>query len=239
MAPAEPHLEKRPERSDIRRFAVLLGAVVLIIAVLGLVGLPDRGDSREIPVRMLLTVLAAGVLLATLRVARMTREHRRWMGTLAGGLLVVALIGVAVTSSSILTTLVAVLWVLLVASAPVLVLRQVLTAQQVDAQTILGALTVYLLLGVSLAFVAIAMQASVGFFPSPPRSTAYIYFGFVTITTLGYGDLTPYTDAARMVSVLYAVVAQMYLVVVVARLVAIWKPQSPSTTRGEHGGGGG
>ena len=80
-------------------------------------------------------------------------------------------------------------------------------------------------IGVSLTLLSIAMEGSVGFFETVPRSTAYVYFAFVTITSLGYGDLTPYTDAGRLVTILAAVTAQMYLVIVLARLVAIWNPQ--------------
>ena len=48
-----------------------------------------------------------------------------------------------------------------------------------------------------------------------------LYFSFVTLTTLGYGDITPVSEAARMLSVLEAVVGQVFLVVLVARLVSI------------------
>jgi len=86
---------------------------------------------------------------------------------------------------------------------------------------------------VALAFAAIAMEGSVGFFEEVPRSTAYVYFSFVTITSLGYGDLSPYTDGARMISVLAAVSAQMYLVIVVARLVSIWAPRRTAAAPGD------
>ncbi|MCL1588125.1 MAG: ion channel [Actinomycetia bacterium] len=224
---------KANQQASVGGFALLMAIVVVIIGILGLVGLPDSSDDTGILMRIVLTVLAGGVLMSTLRIARVSLQHQRWFAMAVSGLLIVSIIGVMLTSHPIFGQVVSFLWVLLVITAPVLVLRQVLAADNVTVQTILGAITVYLLIGVSLALVAIAMQQSVGFFEEVPRSTAYVYFAFVTITTIGYGDLSPYTDGARMVSVGFAVAAQMYLVIVVARLVTIWRPQ---TTKPDSGG---
>ncbi len=49
----------------------------------------------------------------------------------------------------------------------------------------------------------------------------FIYYSFVTITTLGYGDITPLTAPANSISLLEAVIGQIYLVVLVARLVGM------------------
>jgi hypothetical protein len=220
------------QEADVSGFALLLVIIAVIIGLLGLVGLPSASEGTGVLMRTVLTVLACGVLVSTLRIARVSRRHQRWVAMAVTALLVVSIFGVILTSHPLLAQIVSFLWVLLVIAAPVLVLRQVLSSETVTAQTILGAITVYLLIGVSLSFIAIAMQPSVGFFAETPRSTAYVYFAFVTITTIGYGDLSPYTDGARMVSVAFAVTAQMYLVIVVARLVTIWRP---NTTKLEPG----
>ena len=212
------------QQADVGRFALLLAIVILIIGLLGLVGLPSHSDDTGILMRIVLTVLAGGVLIAALRIARVSRLHQRWFGIAVTALLVASIFGILLTSHPVYAQIVSFLWVMLIISAPVLVLRRVLAADTVTAQTILGAITVYLLIGVSLTLIAIAMQQSVGFFVETPRSTAYVYFAFVTITTIGYGDLSPFTDGARMASIAFAVAAQMYLVIVVARLVTIWRP---------------
>ena len=54
----------------------------------------------------------------------------------------------------------------------------------------------------------------------------FFYYSFVTITTLGYGDITPVTDVAKSFSFLEAIVGQIYLVVLVARLVGTHIAQS-------------
>lgn len=221
------------QQADVGRFALLLAIVVVIIGLLGLVGSPEASDSSSTPIRIVVTFLAVGVLLATVRIARISRQNQRWFASVVGGLFLLSVIGFAVTSNPVLGKVISFFWVLLVVSAPVLLLRQVLASDRVTVQTILGAITVYLLLGVALALLAIAMQDSAGFFDGEPRPTAYIYFAFVTITTLGYGDLAPYTDSARMVSVMAAVIAQMYLVIVVARLVSIWRPAHTAQDHGD------
>ena len=53
-----------------------------------------------------------------------------------------------------------------------------------------------------------------------------VYFSFVTITTLGYGDIIPISPIARMLSVMEALIGQLYLIVMVARLVALNCTQS-------------
>ncbi len=64
-----------------------------------------------------------------------------------------------------------------------------------------------------------------------------IYYSFVTMTTLGYGDIVPVNPAARMLSVLQALTGQLYLVVLVARLVGLHIAHSTGVnTQTPHGG---
>jgi voltage-gated potassium channel Kch len=48
------------------------------------------------------------------------------------------------------------------------------------------------------------------------------YFSYVTLTTLGYGDITPILPAARSVTILEAILGQLYLTIVLARLVGLY-----------------
>jgi hypothetical protein len=69
------------------------------------------------------------------------------------------------------------------------------------------------------------------------RSQDYLlvfqYFSFVTLTTLGYGDITPVTEVAKAITVLEAVVGQLYLVVAVAWLVLGCMCQKNQSSRDE------
>lgn len=88
--------------------------------------------------------------------------------------------------------------------------------------TILGALSIYLLIGTFFAalFRAVAAFSNEPFFVTKAaRTVDYLYFSFVTLTTTGYGDLTARTDLGRMLAVTEALLGQLYLVSVVALVV--------------------
>jgi hypothetical protein len=113
---------------------------------------------------------------------------------------------------------------LLVAIAPVIIGRALWRRAIVDVQTILGAICIYVLVGMLWAFVYQAMTAlgSSQFFvqTSKPTSADDLYFSFVTLTTVGYGDLTPATSLGRSFAVLEALTGQIYLVTIVSVLVS-------------------
>jgi Ion channel len=90
--------------------------------------------------------------------------------------------------------------------------------------TLSGAVAIYLLVGLSFAdlYMFLAQLAGTPFFaqPGPHGSVAYVYFSFTTLTTVGFGDLSAGTDPGRMLAVMEALLGQLYLVTVVAFIVA-------------------
>lgn len=104
--------------------------------------------------------------------------------------------------------------------------------ERVTGDTIAGAICVFLLIGItwSLAYQAIhffdpgAFKNVAAESFSPAAHVDLAYFSFVTLTTLGYGDITPIAKPARMVAVTEAMVGQIYLTVLVARLVGLYAP---------------
>jgi hypothetical protein len=62
--------------------------------------------------------------------------------------------------------------------------------------------------------------------PSQGTRVHFVYYSFVTITTVGYGDILPVSLTARSLSILEMVVGQIYLIVLIARLVGINITQS-------------
>jgi Ion channel len=106
------------------------------------------------------------------------------------------------------------------------VLGQTLRSGPVTHHRIQGAVAAYLLLGViwAHAYSLIALLRP-GAFSGPispadgPR--AWLYFSFVTLTTVGYGDVLPVHPAARSLAVLEAVVGPLYLAILIARLVSL------------------
>ena len=107
-----------------------------------------------------------------------------------------------------------------------LILGHVLEEGRVTAQKIYGALSVYLLIGIiwALLFFVIdfCIEGSFRVDQTDNLTTAQmVYYSFITLTTLGYGDIVPTSALARSLASLEALVGQLYLAVLVARLVAL------------------
>ena len=122
-----------------------------------------------------------------------------------------------------------------------LVLRLVLAGTQVDLNRIAGAFCAYLMLGFmwSIAYMGL-FALDPGSFQGLPQTGDDLrllelqYFSFVTITTLGYGDVSPVSDAARALAAVEAVIGQFYLAVLVAALVGAYAAKiNTAAQRGE------
>jgi voltage-gated potassium channel len=104
--------------------------------------------------------------------------------------------------------------------------------KEVTRDLIIGAAVVYLLMAIMWTFIFIVVETlHPGSFNLPDIKDIadtghFLYFSFVTLTTLGYGDITPVTKLARSLSTLEAVIGQLYLVVQVAWLVGVHVSQS-------------
>ena len=112
------------------------------------------------------------------------------------------------------------------AFATVTIVSHLFMQKRVTADLIRGAICGYFLIGLMWSFVYALLEAirpgSFYFAHSGEFDlNEMIYFSFVTLCTTGYGDITPVTDQARSLSILEAVMGQMYLAVNIAALVAI------------------
>jgi hypothetical protein len=114
--------------------------------------------------------------------------------------------------------------VLLVITVPAIIVRALWTRRVIDVRTVLGAVCIYVLLGMLYAFLYAAIDAlsSGPFFVQTAHATTpdFLYFSYITQTTVGYGDYTARGDLGRALSVLEAMGGQLYLVTVVAVLVS-------------------
>ena len=123
----------------------------------------------------------------------------------------------------------------------VAILSHILRTEKVTADIIYGSISIYLLIGImwAMAFSVLEIlqpgsfhssmqEFSVGSSGLMYRSgvRAFIYYSFVTLTTLGYGDIVPSTPPARMFSTLEAIIGQLYIAVLIARLVGLHIVQS-------------
>ncbi len=181
------------------------GGRVAAMTVAGLTAIValTSSDVRPARVRLAVTVVAASVAATAL--AQATTSDR---------LLSVAFIAISV----------------LLAVAAVTILRRVVTAVEVDFRTILGAISVFTLLGLLFAFLFLAFGhwTHTEFFTGVPnpRSSDYLFFSYTTLTTTGYGNLVPAGTVGQSFAVFEMLVGQFFLVTLVAGLVSLWRPGS-------------
>jgi hypothetical protein len=112
----------------------------------------------------------------------------------------------------------------------IVVLVQVFRAGPITSQRVQGAVAIYLLLGLAWAFAyqLIALRWPNAFAPPPATSTLngdltshFVYFSFVTLTTVGYGDIVATHPMARSLVLLEALVGQLFPAILLARLVSL------------------
>ncbi len=112
------------------------------------------------------------------------------------------------------------------AYASVIILIYLLKAKKVTTDMILGAICTYFLIGLMWGTLYALIESflpgsfTTGGGPSPDRFDL-IYYSFVTLTTLGFGDISPISVPARSLTTVEAVMGQIYLAVLVARLVGL------------------
>jgi hypothetical protein len=108
--------------------------------------------------------------------------------------------------------------------APVAITARIIQHPVVSLETILGAVCAYLLIGMLFAGLYRAADAMSGeaFFAQTgdPTPVQYLYFSFITLTTVGFGDLTAATDPGRVMVSFEALIGQVFLVTVVAGLIS-------------------
>jgi hypothetical protein len=107
-----------------------------------------------------------------------------------------------------------------------LILIQVVRSGPVTAARLQGAVAVYLLLGIAWASAyGIVEYVFPGAFSSagaqPVSNYDWVYFSFVTLTTVGYGDIVPVHRVARSLAIGEALTGQLYIAVLLARLVSL------------------
>ena len=104
----------------------------------------------------------------------------------------------------------------------ILTLRSIFIAREITKNVIFGALCGYILIGYIGTFLAMAVAeiypGSYNIDGSLTGMEAF-YFSFVTMTTLGYGDILPLSDQARAISIILSILGPMYVAILIAMLV--------------------
>ena len=114
--------------------------------------------------------------------------------------------------------------------APIVIARSVWRRGVIDVRTVMASLCIYVLLGMFWAFTygGIGYIGTHPFFAQEDSATSaeYLYFSFITLTTVGYGDLTAAGNLGRSLAALEALLGQIYLVTIVATFVSRVSPRA-------------
>jgi hypothetical protein len=171
-------------------------------------------------------VLFTGAALLALRNSSWPRGIVRLMVVSAlGGTTLVLLLWLALTQQ--ISEGVGDIWAsLILLFAVVMIVHRVLSFSTVTLQSIYGAISAYLILGLMFAAIFGAIDHLTGTFfvhGEQASTQTFQYFSFTTLTTLGYGDFTAAGNGGRAVAVLEALAGQVFLATLVARLVAAFR----------------
>lgn len=218
-----------PSRLRATSPAILLGSLVLMLFISPFVENVQGGDLVE-------AVLLSIVLFASALAASDRRSTLIW-----GAVLVIpALVGKWANHflpDAAPAEIFLVSGLLFVAFVTVQLLRYIARAPRVDTQVLCAGVSTYLMLGLLWAFAFILLDRIVpGSFAFTLSSQAgrelkgfaAIYFSFITLCTVGYGDIVPVSGPARMLAMMEGMTGVLYIAVLVARLVSLYPASNQS-----------
>lgn len=215
------------QRGALGRHSAMLASLVFLLAALPLLeGAP--GGGRRFPILLCL------VLFAAVHVNR-TRQWTLWLAVVLGAGAIVALAISDSSGSSTARVVADLLGLGLLGFTTFLLLNSLVKAQVVDVDTVLGGICVYLLIGLCFALVYhLMITLSPGALVSggetfgaashdaSKMSARLLYFSFITLTTVGYGDITPHGEIAEMLAASEAIIGQLYLAIFIARMMGLY-----------------
>lgn len=211
------------------RYGVLLALIVVAVLVAAAVADEPWGKIAFI-------TLVGLILLFALRTSRASRLFTRVTAGLVAAGIALTVAGELGRPTPILSGLAQAANALLLALMPLVIGRRLLSHADVNASTVFGALCVYLVLGLLFAslYELVDKVTATRFFTtvSRPTSVDFVYFSYVTLATVGYGDLVPGGNLGRMTAAVEGLIGQLYLVTVVAVIVSRFRGRGARASRG-------
>jgi len=186
---------------------------------------------------VVLTIATSATSVVALVSAHARHKFVRATVLLAALTVLLATIGAA-TDDRTWLNFATVIQVSLLTVAMAAVLRRVVTSPEIGSRTILGALSVYAVLGILFTFLYGVIERVQGgaFFEGHPHpaSSDFLFFSYTTLTTTGYGNLVPGGQPGRLIAGLEMMAGQIFLVTLVAGLVSLWRPGEAIVRRRER-----
>lgn len=206
-----------------RRYSILFYALLFTMVVAPLLSALELSGAvfeSLVAASLLAAIIPAGtakgrsLLLVLMIIAWLARPLTDWLG------------------HAVLSAMTLGMWTLIGMLAAVAALRSAMRATRVDAEHLYAALSAYLLAGICFGLLYwVLEQISPGTFAASAHfsQSSAIYFSFVTLATLGYGDIVPRAEIARGLAIVEGVGGQLFLAVLVARLVSLYS--NPGTNQ--------
>lgn len=192
---------------------LLFGAVFFSIAA------PEGSWALLLTTVVLATTLSIAMLASGVR----PNVVRVLVGTVLAGVGASVLVALPQEEIRVASGYLAITSLVLTAVTIGAIVRRILQQVEISVVTVLGAVCIYMLIGLSFAFAyeIVGTFGSQPFFTSQESATRsdYVYFSFVTMATVGYGDLTAQGSLGRALAVTEGLLGQIYLVTAVAALV--------------------
>lgn len=172
-----------------------------------------------------LMILVAGTLVLALRTSEVGPRGIR-AALLAGGACVVFGVLAGVEQDPVWAGWMFAAMAALLLVTPVTIGKRLMGHRQVTAQTLFGAVSIYVIFGLMFAFTYMAINFISGnpfYAQGQTRDPVnFIYASYITLTTVGYGDFTPAQSLGKMLVAIEALIGQVFLVTAVARLVSVY-----------------
>jgi hypothetical protein len=207
------------------------GLVLLLVMVTYVVSVSVT-ETRAAPIVLTVQLATVWLILRTSRARRVARVVADIVLCLAA---VVVVVSVFVHQPGNELGGIFAVCCLLYLIAPFSIVRHLILRTQIDTETLLGAIAAYLLIGMffGFAYKAAGEFGSVPFFGAAGSGSLSqdLFFSFVTLTTVGYGNLVPAANPGQTFAVLEAVTGQLFLVVAVGKIISSLQPR-PGGRRG-------
>jgi hypothetical protein len=174
----------------------------------------------------LLTVTNTVLITAIIYTICMNRKQS-FLATVIGS----SIIGLATYSPIDYQLGISILSLILYGYAIILTISYLLCAEIVETQEIYGVMSIYILLGLAFAQIFLLVEwAHPGSFHHMEKGISdivltwsdFIFFSFTTLTTLGYGDISPVTSQARSLAIIEALTGVIFLATMVSRLIGLY-----------------